>query len=131
VEPPGTGEMTTIQTADTTSCSGRETHRVLRQRADQNASGHGDGGHASGLARTRADASAQSRQPRRERLGLGVVVGRRPLVNIWSRSRRNQAVLDGTPVTLGTAPDLRNCWSETCPSLPLHGRGQRAPHVSG
>ena len=40
------------------------------------------------------------------------------VVNIWSRSRRNQAVLDGTPVTPGTTSDLRKCWSERCPCLP-------------
>jgi hypothetical protein len=47
-------------------------------------------------------------------------------VNIWSRSRLNQAVLDGTPVTSQTNCDLRKCWSERCTSLPLQGTAQDA-----
>jgi len=40
------------------------------------------------------------------------------VVNDWSRSRPNQAVLDGTPVTADTGTEQEKCWSQRCPLLP-------------
>jgi len=42
----------------------------------------------------------------------------RVLVNTWSRSRPNQAVLDGTPEAAQRRNDLQKRWSERCPCLP-------------
>lgn len=46
------------------------------------------------------------------------------MVNTWSRSPRNQTLLDGTRVTFETTSNLRTDWSGHCASLPLQGRGR-------